>query len=232
MSNVVITLGGVPLQDMEVPERIYFGGGQRVAVQQLIGGGRVVQALGLDDGSISFSGIFSGTDAVRRAQLLDGARALGAPLPLVWGEFFYTVIIAEFSAVYHKANLIPFTVCCVVVSDPLASLVALGTPLAISVGNDLNLAAALSGQAGFSLDGLSAASLAGFSSVQNIVQASIGNSGAVLQSSVSNVNGAADAASGIDAVDQASGMSRQLAALTRARGYVNRAAANLAQEFS
>ena len=40
MSNVILTLGGVPFQDMEVPERITFGGKQRVAVQTLLGGDR------------------------------------------------------------------------------------------------------------------------------------------------------------------------------------------------
>ena len=81
MSKIVLTLGGVPFEDMEVPEKISFGGKQRVAVQNLIGGGRVVVALGLDDGEISFTGIFSGADAVARAQELDAARALGAQLP-------------------------------------------------------------------------------------------------------------------------------------------------------
>jgi hypothetical protein len=30
---VILTLGGVPFQDMEVPEKISFGGKQRVVVQ-------------------------------------------------------------------------------------------------------------------------------------------------------------------------------------------------------
>src|SRR5271154_5082483 len=97
MTNVVLTLGGVPFQDMEVPEKISFGGQQRVAVQNLIGGGRVVATLGIDDGRISFSGIFSGTDAVARAQMLDAARASGLAVPLVWDSFYYTVIIADFT---------------------------------------------------------------------------------------------------------------------------------------
>ena len=156
MSNVVLTLGGVPFQDMEVPEKISFGGKQRVAVQNLIGGGRVVSALGIDDGKISFSGIFSGSDAVSRAQLLDAARALGASIPLVWDSFFYTVVIEGFTAEYRKTNLIPFSITCVVVNDPLASLAALTAPIANLIGNDLSVASALSGQAGFSLAGLSA----------------------------------------------------------------------------
>jgi hypothetical protein len=122
MSNVILTLGGVPFQDMEVPEKISFGGKQRVSIHNLIGGDRVVEALGLDDGEISFSGIFFGADAASRVQMLDAARALGTALPLVWDSFFYTVIISSFKAEYRKSNLIPFSIICVVVSDPVALL--------------------------------------------------------------------------------------------------------------
>ncbi len=177
MSNVTLTLGGVPFKDMEIPEKIAFGGRQRLAVQNLIGGGRVVNAIGLDDGEISFGGIFSGSDAVQRAQLLDAARALGASLPLVWDGFFFTVIIASFSAEYQKTNLIPFSISCTVVGDPLATIVSMAAPLASLVGSDLTTAAALSGQAGLSLSGLSATSLAGFSTVQAALSSALQSGG-------------------------------------------------------
>jgi hypothetical protein len=231
MSNVILTLGGVPFQDMEVPEKISFGGKQRVAVQNLIGGGQVVEALGLDDGEISFSGIFSGGDAVSRAQLLDTARALGASLPLVWDRFFYTVIIEGFKAEYRKSDFIPFSITCIVVSDPLASLAALVAPVANLVGNDITLANALSGQAGLSLSGLSATSLAGFSTVQSALSAAIGVGGTALGTATSALNGATDASSGVAAINQLSGTSSQLAGLTGISGYVNRAATNLVNEL-
>lgn len=229
MSNVILTLGGVPFQEMEVPEKISFGGKQRVAVQNLIGGGRVVEALGLDDGEISFSGIFSGSDAVSRVQLLDAARALGAALPLVWDRFFYMVIIESFAAEYRKPNLIPFSITCVVVDDPLATLAALAAPIADVVGNDLTLAGALTGQAGFSLGGISAAGLAGFSAVQNALSGAIGSSGTTLLAANSALSQASDAGAGIAAVNQIGDASSQLAARAWMGGYVNRAASNLAR---
>jgi uncharacterized protein YciI len=231
MSNVVLTLGGVPFQDMEVPEKISFGGRQRVAVQNLLGGGRVVSALGIDDGKISFSGIFSGSDAVSRAQLLDAARALGASVPLVWDSFFYTVIIEGFTAEYHKTNLIPFSITCVVVNDPLASLAALTAPIATLIGNDLSVAGALSGQADFSLAGLSATSVAGFAAVQGMLSTAIGTAGSALGSGTSALNGAADAQAGVAAINTIGGASSQLAALGAMSGYVNRAASNLISEL-
>ncbi|WP_297490627.1 hypothetical protein [Acidocella sp.] len=227
MGKVVLTLGGVPFQDMEVPEKICFGGKQRVAVQNLIGGGRVVSALGLDDGEISFAGIFSGADAVARAQELDAARALGAQLPLVWGGFFYIVVIEKFTAEYRKPGLIPFAIDCVVVSDPVAAVAALAAPLANMVGGDLTAAEALSGQAGISLQGVVATSLSGFAAVQQALVGGIGAMGTSLVGAASILGGAVMADAGIGAVSQLSAVSGQLAGAAVMRGYVNRAAINL-----
>ena len=227
MTNVVLTLGGVPFQDMEVPEKINFGGKQRVAVQNLIGGGRVVSALGLDDGAISFSGIFSGADAVSRAQELDAARALGAQLPLVWGGFYYIVVIEGFTAEYRKSTLIPFSINCLVVTDPLAAAANLVAPLANLVGGDLAAALALSGQAGTSMQGISATSLAGFAAVQGVLTAGINSMGLSMNASSSALNGAATPDVGIAAVGQLRAVSGQLAGATAMQGYVNRAAVNL-----
>lgn len=227
MSNVVLTLGGVPFQDMEVPEKINFGGRQRVAVQNLIGGGRVVSALGLDDGAISFSGIFSGTDAEARAQELDAARALGAQLPLIWAGFYYVVVIEAFTAEYRKATLIPFSINCLVVTDPLAAAANVVAPLANLVGGDLAAALALSGQAGVSLQGISAQSLAGFGAVQGALSAGIGAMGLSMNSASSALNGAVTPDVGVAAVGQLGAVAGQLAGATAMQGYVSRAAMNL-----
>jgi hypothetical protein len=213
---------------MEVPEKINFGGKQRVAVQALIGGGRVISVLGIDDGEISFSGIFTGADAADRAQILDVARALGATLPLVWDRFFYAVVISEFTAEYRKPNLIPFTIHCEVVTDPVAALAAMAAPFASLVGNDLTAAAALSDQAGVSIAGLSAASLAGFPPVQAAIAAGLGSSGVTLNAGILAVNGGSDPATGAAGIGQLVSASSQLAALSSMSGYVNRAAANTA----
>jgi hypothetical protein len=231
MSHVILTLGGVAFQDMEVPEKILFGGRQNVVVRQLIGGGRVVEALGLDDGKISFSGIFSGGDAVSRAQMLDAARALGASLPLVWDGFFYTVIIEEFCAEYYKTNLIPFAVTCVVVSDPLAALGAIAAPVANLISSDLMVVGALSGQAGVSSVGPIAASITGVMALKSELSSVVGAQEATLSMATATLNGAVDAQGGALAVNQIRSASSQLAAAIAATGYVSRAAANQESEL-
>ena len=231
MSQVILTLGDVAFRDMEVPEKISFGGRQNMVVRQLIGGGRAIDVLGFDDGLISFSGIFFGSDAVSRAQMLDAARALGAPLPLVWDGFFYTVIIEEFCADYCKTNLIPFAVGCVVVSDPVAALAAVAAPVASLIGNDLAVAGALSGQAGLSLAGVSAASLTGVMAVRGELAGIVGAQGTALSTATSALSGAVDAQGGVLAVNQIGAVSSQLAAAAAATGYVRRAATNLESEL-
>src|SRR5690242_17085448 len=82
MSDIVLVLGPVAFSDFEVPERIRFGGAQRLTVHKLPGGARVIDALGPDDTELGWSGIFAGPDATERALLLDQLRVRGAVLPL------------------------------------------------------------------------------------------------------------------------------------------------------
>lgn len=231
MSDVVLSLGNVAFRGMEVPEKISFGGKQRLAVQNIIGGGRIVEALGIDDGEISFSGIFSGSDAISRAQLLDTARALGAQLPLVWQGFYYLVVIAGFTAEYRKSNLIPFSITCVVVTDPLAAAANLVAPVANLISGDLAAASALSGQAGISASSLSAASLAVLGVTQSEIASAISSSGSTLDGAVAALGSAMTPVMGINALGQLGGSSAQLAALSGMSGYVNRAATNLGLEL-
>lgn len=231
MSNVVLSLGTVAFRDMEVPEKISFGGKQRLAVQNVIGGGRIVEALGIDDGEISFSGIFSGSDAASRAQLLDTARALGAQLPLVWQGFYYLVVIAGFAAEYRKPNLIPFSITCVVVTDPLAAVANAVAPIANLVSGDLAAAAALSGPAGISAFSLSAASLATLGGTQGEIASAMSSGGTVLDGAVASLRNAVTPVMGINALGRIGGASAQLAALSGMAGHVNRAVVNLGMEL-
>jgi len=232
MSNVILTLGGVPFQDFEVPEQIRFGGGQRLAVHDLIGGGRVVDALGDDAGEVFFSGIFSGSDAASRAQALDAARALGAAVPLVWDGFFYTVVIAEFTAEYAKPWWIPFALRCAVVLDPAAILAAAVAPAASLISSDIAAAGGLVSLAGLPAGALGNTSAAGLAAVQAQIATGISSTGGQLTGNAAALNTAADSGSGIAALNAASANSAQLAGLAGMSGYVSRAAVNQANELS
>jgi hypothetical protein len=228
MSNVVVSLGGVPFQDFEVPERIAFGGAQRLAINQLIGGGRVVNALGVDDGEIVFSGIFSGSDAAGRVQALDLLRSTGTAVPFIWGEFFYIVVVAQFIVEYAKPWWIPFAVRCVVVTDPVAALGSAVAPLTNLISGDISNAVSFGGQSGISLAGLGTGPNGGYDAAITSIGNALSSGGGTLLANAASVSAAPDAATGVAAINGIQTSSSQIAALSAMRGYVSRAARNAA----
>ena len=115
-------LGPVAFQDFELPGRIAFGGRQLVAVHQLPGGARVIDALGRDDAPLSWTGTFSGPSAAARALQLDLMRAEGLSWSLAWDVLSYLVVVTEFSASYERQNWIPYRIVCNVIADQTAVL--------------------------------------------------------------------------------------------------------------
>ena len=124
-----LVLGPVVFQGFEVPERLRFGGRQRLAVHVLPGGGRVVDAMGADEAPLRWSGVFSGPEAAARVRLLERLRRDGAVLPLSWEGWRYLVVIEVFEAEATNPAWIPYRVqaCVVAAGDAVASE---GVPLA------------------------------------------------------------------------------------------------------
>ena len=143
MSTLVI--GGISLSDWEIPERINFGGRQHAVIHKLIGGTRVIDAMGPDPTDVTWSGRFRGPSATTRAQALDAMRAAGAEVPLFYLSTFVTVVITEFRADAERFYEVPYTITCTVVSDTIND--ALGP---IVPGLDSIVSTALSVAAAFS----------------------------------------------------------------------------------
>ncbi len=217
-----VLLGPVTLQGFEVPERIMFGGGQRLAVHELIGGGRVIDTLGAAAEEIALGGIFSGPDAALRVQSLDAARILGTALPISWGDFAYTVIIAEFAVHYEKSWWIPYALRLVVVEDPVALLVSVANQAVF----DLAAGAGFAGAAGIPTGGISVGAPASFTPAITGLAQVIGSAGAVLTGVSASLAGTMSAQAGAAAVTMAVQASGLLANAAAARGYLARAQAN------
>ena len=114
-----ITVGGVALTDMEVPEKLTWGGGQQLVVHRLLGGQRVVDALGPDDRTLDWSGLMRGMSAVSRARQLDALRNSGAKQVLTWSDFTYTVVVQSFEADYTRQGYrVPYRISCLVIPQP------------------------------------------------------------------------------------------------------------------
>jgi hypothetical protein len=140
-----LLIGPVLLQDFELPERIFWGGRQRLAIHRLPGGRRVIDAMGRDDWDIAWQGVFTGGDAVLRARAIDLMRADGGLWPLTWGSFFYSVVVARFDADYARDNWIPYRIACTVLRDEVEAVVEAGLGVAGRVLGDLADAAGAGG---------------------------------------------------------------------------------------
>lgn len=130
MTDTILTLGGVAFEKMEVPEEIDgLGGEQALVVQRMIGGRRVIDAMGPDESDIAFDGIFRGAQALQRAQAIDRMRRAGVAVELSFGELVYTVVIQRFNWRYQRFYEIPYRILLVVKTndnDPDADAASVG----------------------------------------------------------------------------------------------------------
>lgn len=113
-----LTLGDFEFEDFEIPERISeLGGEQANAKHDLIGGARVVDAMGQNDSDPKWSGRFKGLNAAERCQQLDWMRKSGQVLPLIFGSFFYTVLITHFKFDYEREYQIRYSITVMVIAS-------------------------------------------------------------------------------------------------------------------
>lgn len=114
---VIVKLGDFIFNYFEVPESITFGGKQTNRLHKLIGGKRVIDAMGRDDADIHWSGYFLGIDAAERAAYLNHLRAQGKILQFSYLQFNYNVFIKEFTPHLERSYQIPYTITLAVVED-------------------------------------------------------------------------------------------------------------------
>lgn len=129
----------------EVPERVAFGGSQNMAVHELLGGGRVVDALGQQPKDIEWSGWFVGANALARVRALEAMRVAGQELELTWSAFGYRVLIAAFSANFQRFYQIPYNITLTVTYDSQAEPVQTKPGIDNQMASDVSKAAELAG---------------------------------------------------------------------------------------
>lgn len=132
-----LIIGSLILQDHEVPDRISIGGAQAVTVHKLPGGGRIIDAMGADDASIAWRGIFTGPEAARRARTLDVMRQQGNSLILSFGDYTFCIIITHYQYDYQdRGAVISYRIKSEIVPDP-ANLVGGATEPIFATQGDL-----------------------------------------------------------------------------------------------
>lgn len=138
-----VSLGDFVFQGFEVPETVVWGGSQQLAVHKLIGGTRVIDAMGRDDADIQFSGVLLSVDASDRADDLDQLRVQGQPLPLIFLDRYYTVLVRSVTLNQKKAAHVPFRIICTVLEDQSSSPAPAYDSSQVAVSDDLDSAAAI-----------------------------------------------------------------------------------------
>ncbi|CAJ0809262.1 MULTISPECIES: hypothetical protein [Ralstonia] len=118
MSDFTLKLGqNFQFKGLEIPETISFGGTQKLALHDLVGGTRVIDSMGAFCAPVEWSGWLLGTEALARARELDDMRVSGREFVLQWSEICYIVVIREFRADFQRAYKIPYKISCEVSSD-------------------------------------------------------------------------------------------------------------------
>ncbi|MBT2299280.1 hypothetical protein J7E70_02275 [Variovorax paradoxus] len=137
--DTVLMLGPFEFGDLEVPEALPLGGGQRLAKHNFPGGARNVQALGPDHAPISWGGLMLGGTALERAKGLDFLRVQGNPLPLTFFDSTYTVTIERFQYTVERYYKVGYQITLEVVSDdsqPVRDIPPAGFDTAIQGDSD------------------------------------------------------------------------------------------------
>lgn len=142
---MALVLGGFIFTDYSIPEKVRLGGAHNFVVHKLIGGTRIVDAMGPDDDDIRWAGRFQGPDALSKALLLDGLRRAGTQMPLVVDSQYYMVGIHMFDWEYERSYQILYRIECLVVANA-GGAPTFSDTLTSSVTNDLALANAVINQ--------------------------------------------------------------------------------------
>ena len=112
-----VVLGTVALQGFEVPDSAPWGGAQALTVHKLIGGARIIDAMGVDDRAISLKGTFLSPDADARALQIDKLRKAGQSVPFSYANHVYLVVIKEFLPAFERPDRVPYTLTLEVLQD-------------------------------------------------------------------------------------------------------------------
>lgn len=132
-----VVLGDVSFTRWEVPEQITIGGQQQLTVHRLPGGTRIVDVMGRDDAPVAWAGLLLGPEAMARALELDELRVDGRPVALMFGGYYYTVVVEAFAAEYRREAEIAYRISCVVIRDESAAPLLSVVTTAMQVAGDI-----------------------------------------------------------------------------------------------
>lgn len=217
-----LSIGPIVFSDFELPEVMPFGGEQILVVKKLVGGDRVVDAMGRDDNDKEWSGRFRGPLAETRARELDTLRIAGQQLILGWNSLLFLVVIKSFKAA-TQGKEVPYSINCLVIQDLSNPILPASIGSDNAINSDMNSATLLTPVIGISsITGPVSDAANLIAQVATFSGASAGQISSVqsgLQTALAAVNGQANAQNGIVAsTGTVAGMAAGVAPQTLAAG--------------
>lgn len=200
--DTTVNLGQFQFALFEIPAKIKWGGSQRTIVHELVGGTRVIDAMGRADRALEWSGLFQGPNATERAKFLDTLRAKGVAQNLTFGKFSYSVIVKEFDADYERFYQIPYSISCEVIADltnPVTNLssASIDSDILTDYGSAVTLSSAVGDSSLSSLIARVGAAIAAVSSFANASRSIIGSVNSPLASVAARVSSLLISSSGV-----------------------------------
>lgn len=183
MTDIKLTLGAFEFARFEVPETITFGGDQQLTIHQLVGGTRIIDAMGETPLPLKWSGHLVGASALDRALYLDRLRKAGNALALTWSELSFTVVIKTFECSFVRSYRLQYSITCEVVADRTSPITTITAPsFEQAVADDQATADALAARIGNNpLVNAVAAVRTALGTINNLVTAARSEINAVLQ---------------------------------------------------
>lgn len=125
-----LTLGAVTFFTAECPDVLNIGTADQIlAVHTLVGGGRVVQSLGVSANEVSWSGKFFDTNVAVRVAQLRLYLTSGNEILLTWGTERYYTKVKTFTPKY-RAGYAEYDIVCVITKDANGAF-TISAPLSI-----------------------------------------------------------------------------------------------------
>ena len=247
-----LVIGGVTLDGMNSPEKMPWGGEQKVTTHYLPGGRMVFDLMGAYDRPMEMTGILDGARAKATARRLEAMMKAGKPVLLTCSDFKRKVIVSLFEPEYAEMGWrIPFKMTLLVVPSKFAAdkpgfLERLQKDITDALGLDkiapelavaqeyigyakqaLPFVGAISPALGAKLGGFLQVGGNALSGVQTVAEGSLSGFASVA-SAAGGLVGGSSAASMASRVTAATASAQALAASVAASSYAGRAAKSVA----
>lgn len=141
MSGDVLILGDMVLDNIShpwaMPSKVSGGMEQQLGVSQLIGGARVVDAMGQAPLPLKWQGRWRGPNASSNNDIMIAMAQAGQQIACSWGEYFYNVVLKAYSFEYEDYFEIMYNLELIVIPDDVTQG---GSSLDDLVGGDMSTA--------------------------------------------------------------------------------------------